>query len=105
MLVIGVALATSSTFLVKPTQERFGKKLIIGFSLVIMFVCVMAFALLPSGALAMVPVFLFYFCFGVSYPTMLGLTIPAALIGAVIWVFTRRRADVRSAVNVESSGP
>lgn len=39
------------------------------------------------------------------YPTMLGLTIPAALIGAVIWVFTRKRANVRPAVDDAASGP
>ena len=39
MLVIGVALATSSTFLVKPAQERFGKRQILGASLLTMVVC------------------------------------------------------------------
>jgi hypothetical protein len=33
------------------------------------------------------------------YPTMLVLTIPAALIGAIFWVFTNKRANERSAVD------
>ena len=73
MLVIGIALATSSTFLVKPTQERFGKQQIIGASLTVMLVCALSFVLLPVAVLTFVPVFLFYFLFGVSYPTLLGL--------------------------------
>jgi predicted MFS family arabinose efflux permease len=73
MLVIGVALATSSTFLVKPAQARFGKRQIIGASLLVMVVCVLAFALIPVAFLAYIPIFFFYFLFGVSYPTLLGL--------------------------------
>jgi len=73
MLVIGVALATSSTFLVKPVQKRADKRQIVGASLLVMVVCVMAFALIPVAVLAYVPVFFFYFLFGVSYPTLLGL--------------------------------
>ncbi|MCG6858408.1 MAG: MFS transporter [Salaquimonas sp.] len=73
MLVIGVALATSSTFLVKAAQQRFGKREIIGVSLLTMVVCSLAFVLLPVAYLTYVPAFLFYFLFGVSYPTLLGM--------------------------------
>jgi len=73
MLVIGVALASSSTFLVKPVQKRVGKQRIIGASLLVMVACVMAFALIPVAVAAYVPVFFFYALFGVSYPTLLGL--------------------------------
>jgi len=73
MLVIGIALATSSTFLVKPAQERFDKRQIIGMSLMTMVVCAIAFALIPVAVLTYLPVFFFYFLFGVSYPTLLGL--------------------------------
>jgi len=73
MLVIGVALATSSTFLVKPVQKRFDKRQIIGVSLITMLLSVLAFALLPVAFLAYIPVFFFYFLFGVSYPTLLGI--------------------------------
>ncbi|MDU9007122.1 MFS transporter [Sedimentitalea todarodis] len=73
MLVIGVALATSSTFLVNPVQKRFGKRTIVGASLGTMMVCALAFALIPVAVLTFIPIFLFYFIFGVSYPTLLGL--------------------------------
>ena len=73
MLVIGAALATSSTFLVKPVQKRFDKRQIVGASLLVMVVSVFAFALIPLAVLTYVPVFFFYFLFGVSYPTILGL--------------------------------
>ena len=72
-LVIGFALAFSSTFLVKPAQERVSKHTIIYTSLVVMVICGFGFAFSPSGVLSYVPVFFFYFFFGVSYPTMLGL--------------------------------
>ncbi|MFD0910996.1 MFS transporter [Ruegeria arenilitoris] len=71
MVVIGVALAFSSTFLVKPALERFSKHNIIYVSLIVMVICGFAFS--PSGVLSYVPVFLFYFLFGVAYPTLLGL--------------------------------
>ncbi len=73
MLVIGVALATSSTFLVKPVQQRFDKRRIVGVSLMTMVICVLAFALVPVAFLTFIPVFFFYFLFGVSYPTLLGM--------------------------------
>jgi MFS family permease len=73
MLVIGVALATSSAFLVKPVQARVNKQRIIGASLLVMIGSVLAFVLLPVAVLTFIPVFLFYFLFGVSYPTLLGL--------------------------------
>jgi predicted MFS family arabinose efflux permease len=73
MLVIGAALAFSSTFLVKPVQQRIDKRQIMRASLMTMVVCAFAFALLPVAALTFVPVFLFYFLFGVSYPTVLGI--------------------------------
>ena len=73
MLVIGVALATSSTFLVKPAQKRFSKRKIVQASLLTMVICSLAFALIEIAPLTFVPVFLFYFLFGVAYPTLLGL--------------------------------
>ncbi len=73
MLVIGVALALSSTFLVKPAQLRFSKKSIVQVSLVAMVVCSIALVLSPVAWLCFVPLFGFYFFFGVSYPTLLGM--------------------------------
>jgi MFS family permease len=73
MLVIGAALAFSSTFLVKPAQERFDKQTIVRASLLVMLVCALAFVASPIAWLSLIPVFGFYFCFGVSYPTLLGI--------------------------------
>ncbi|MEM8629999.1 MAG: MFS transporter [Pseudomonadota bacterium] len=73
MLVVGLALASSSTFLVKPMQERFNKRQIVGFTLVVMFVSVLVFTWLPTPIPTYIPLFFFYFLFGVSYPTLLGL--------------------------------
>ncbi|MEM7320374.1 MAG: MFS transporter [Pseudomonadota bacterium] len=73
MVVIGFALAFSSTFLVKPAQERYTKHTIIYISLIVMILCGFAFAFSPSGVFSYVPVFFFYFFFGVAYPTLLGL--------------------------------
>jgi predicted MFS family arabinose efflux permease len=73
MLVIGFALAFSSTFLVKPAQERFAKTLIIGVTLAVWVAASLAVIGSPVALLCFVPVFVFYFCFGVAYPTMLGL--------------------------------
>ena len=73
MVVIGVALALSSTFLVKPAQERFDKRAIVRASLLVMLVCALAIVASPVAWLCMVAVFGFYFFFGVSYPTLLGM--------------------------------
>lgn len=91
MLVIGVALATSSTFLVNPVQKRFGKRTIVSASLGTMMVCAIAFAFSPVAILAFIPIFLFYFLFGISYPTLLGLfsgSVGAADQGWVMGVTT-----------------
>jgi predicted MFS family arabinose efflux permease len=73
MLVIGFALAISSTFLVKPAQQRFSKKQILLGSLVVMPTCSIALAWSPIAWLCFVPMFVFYFVFGVCYPTILGI--------------------------------
>jgi MFS transporter, DHA1 family, tetracycline resistance protein len=73
MLVIGFALAFSSTFLVKPAQERFAKTPIIGVTLAVWAVAALAVSASPIAVLCFVQVFVFYFCFGVAYPTILGM--------------------------------
>ncbi|MEZ5863458.1 MAG: MFS transporter [Geminicoccaceae bacterium] len=73
MLVIGFALAFSSTFLVQPTQARFDKHLIIALTFGLWAGAALAVAASPLALLCFVPVFLFYFCFGVAYPTMIGI--------------------------------
>ena len=72
-LVIGIAIAYSSTFLVAPAQQRFDKRQIVGFSLAVMAVSAVAYIASPIAALCYVPVFAFYFIFGVAYPTLLGI--------------------------------
>ncbi len=73
MVVIGFALAFSSTLLVKPAQERFSKFHIMRASIITMVICALLFVFSPSGVLSYVPVFFFYFFFGVAYPTILGI--------------------------------
>jgi predicted MFS family arabinose efflux permease len=73
MLVIGVALAYSSTFLVAPAQQCFDKRRIIECSFVVMVVSAIAYIAAPVAYLCYIPIFVFYFFFGVSYPTLLGI--------------------------------
>lgn len=73
MVVIGVALASSSTFLVKPAQERFHKRTLIRASLIVMIVSIAWFITTKSGPASFVAPFFFYLLFGISYPTLLGL--------------------------------
>lgn len=73
MVTIGVALAFSSTFLVVPAQRRFGKQTIIAGNLIVWTICAALFVLSPVAVLCFIPVFAFYFVFGISYPTFLGL--------------------------------
>lgn len=73
MLTIGVALAISSTFLVAPALKRFDKKSIIAINMLVWAICAVAFVASPIAILCFVPLFFFYFIFGISYPTILGL--------------------------------
>jgi predicted MFS family arabinose efflux permease len=72
-LVIGIAIAYSSTFLVAPVQKRFDKQWIVGASLAVMAVSAIAYVASPIAVLCYAPVFAFYCIFGVSYPTLLGI--------------------------------
>ncbi|MEM0906284.1 MAG: MFS transporter [Pseudomonadota bacterium] len=73
MLVIGAALALSSTFLVAPIQNRYDKRLILQATFLVMALSALAVILSPSGILTFIPIFLFYFFFGFAYPTLLSL--------------------------------
>ncbi|MCX2724263.1 MFS transporter [Roseibium salinum] len=95
MLTIGVALAFSSTFLVVPAQKRFSKQAILGGTFVVWAVSAAAFVASPIALLTFVPVFCFYFVFGIAYPTFLGLYSAAVsdeeqgwVMGVTIAVFT-----------------
>jgi DHA1 family tetracycline resistance protein-like MFS transporter len=95
MLTIGVALAFSSTFLVAPVQRRVDKQTIIAANLIVWAACTAAFITSPVAILCFVPVFIFYFVFGISYPTFLGLYAASVndeeqgwIMGITIAVFT-----------------
>lgn len=95
MLTIGAALAFSSTFLVVPAQKRFSKEAILGTTFVVWALSAAAFVASPVALLTFIPVFCFYFVFGVAYPTFLGLYSAAVsdeeqgwIMGVTIAVFT-----------------
>ncbi|MGI9402209.1 MAG: MFS transporter, partial [Rhizobiaceae bacterium] len=73
MLVIGFALAFSSTFLVIPTLARFNKQTVILTNLIVWGLCAAAIVVIPVAWLCFIPIFCFYFIFGVSYPTFLSM--------------------------------
>ncbi|MEM7461129.1 MAG: MFS transporter [Pseudomonadota bacterium] len=73
MLVIGFALAFSSTFLVTPTLARFSKQTVILANFVVWGLCGAAIILIPYAWMCFIPIFCFYFIFGVSYPTFLSM--------------------------------
>ncbi len=73
MLTIGVALAISSTFLVVPVQKRMDKQTILALTFLVWGLSTIVFIASPAAVLCFLPVFTFYFIFGVGYPTFLGL--------------------------------
>ena len=95
MLTIGVALAFSSTFLVVPAQKRFSKEAILGTTFVVWAISAAAFIASPVAILTFIPVFCFFFLFGIAYPTFLGLYAGAVgdeeqgwVMGITIAIFT-----------------
>ncbi|MEO9774246.1 MFS transporter [Roseibium sp.] len=95
MLTIGFALAFSSTFLVVPAQKRFSKEAILGLTFTVWALSAAAFIAAPNALLTFIPVFCFYFVFGIAYPTFLGLYSAAVgdeeqgwVMGVTIAVFT-----------------
>lgn len=73
MLVIGFALAGSSTFLVTPALARFSKQRIITANLIVWAISAAAVIISPYGWLCFIPIFCFYFIFGITYPTLLAI--------------------------------
>ncbi|MEM6583308.1 MAG: MFS transporter [Pseudomonadota bacterium] len=73
MIIMGSALAFSSTFLVAPAQARFKKPLLLLASLSMMVIMGYLFVATSNPYLVFVPPFLFYLMFGIAYPTILGL--------------------------------
>lgn len=95
MLVIGLAVALSGTFLVAPAQKRFDKRWIVGATLAVIILCTIAFIASPVAPLCYIPVFLFYLFFGVAYPTLLGIFSSSVgpedqgwIMGVTVAVFT-----------------
>jgi len=95
MLTIGIALAFSSTFLVVPAQKRFSKEAILGMTFLVWALSAAAFVASPAAWMTYLPVFCFYFAFGIAYPTFLGLYSAAVgdaeqgwVMGVTIAVFT-----------------
>ena len=95
MLTIGLSLAFSSTFLVVPAQKRFSRQSIMAMTFVIWSLCSCGVIFTPVALLAFVPVFCFYFAFGIAYPTFLGLYAASVddqeqgwVMGVTIAVFT-----------------
>lgn len=73
MMVLGAALAISSALLVGPAQKRFTKKTIMIGATCVMIVCSMLYVFAPLPWLCYVLVFVYYFGFGIAYPTVLGI--------------------------------
>ena len=95
MFTIGVAMAFSSTFLVTSAQKILSKQKIILVNFFVWGLCSAAFVASPIAILCYIPVFIFYFVFGVSYPTFLGLYAASVseqeqgwIMGITIAVFT-----------------
>jgi predicted MFS family arabinose efflux permease len=72
-MVLGIGLATSSTLLVAPTQKRFTKRTIMIGMMVIMIAGAILYTLAPYPWLCYVLIFVYYFGFGIAYPTVLGI--------------------------------
>ncbi|MEM8552480.1 MAG: MFS transporter [Pseudomonadota bacterium] len=70
---IGLAIILSSTYLIVPAHRRFSKRHIIVGTMVVWTLSVALFIASPIAWLCFVPVFTFYFVFGVAYPTMLAM--------------------------------
>ncbi len=95
MLVIGFALAGSSTFLVTPALARFSKQRIVAVNLVVWALSAAAIIVIPVGWLCFIPIFCFYFIFGITYPTLLSMFSGAVsdeeqgwVMGITVAVFT-----------------
>ena len=73
MVVLGVALATSSTFLVEPAQKAFSKITIIATAAIVMVVCALLFVAATTPVYCYILIAVFFFGFGIAYPTLLGI--------------------------------
>lgn len=72
MLVLGVALATASLFLVGPAQDRLTTRTIVKAMLGVMVVIPLLYVIAPQAWYCFVLIFIYYIGFGICYPAMLG---------------------------------
>ncbi|MEM6462827.1 MAG: MFS transporter [Pseudomonadota bacterium] len=73
MMILGIALASSSTFLVGPVLERFGKRPVILLVTITIIISSVLFVATPLPVVSYIAVATFYFGFGVAYPALLGI--------------------------------
>ncbi len=73
MLVVGIGLGISSSFLVKPFQASFARKKIVYIGFAIMGVSAIMFSLVGVAVLTFIPLFVYFMCVGTVYPTLLGI--------------------------------
>lgn len=72
MMVLGIALATSSALLVAPAQKRLTRHAIAIAMSCLMVVGSLAYIAAPMPWLCYVVIFVYYFGFGIAYPKLLG---------------------------------
>jgi predicted MFS family arabinose efflux permease len=73
MMVLGVALASSSTLFVGTVQKRFTKVTIVAAMICTMIVCSLLYVVAPHPLYCYALIFIYYFGFGIAYPTILGI--------------------------------
>jgi MFS family permease len=73
MMILGIALAASSTFFVDPVLGRFGKRPVIAALTVIMAISSILFIVTPLPVFCYVFIATYYFGFGIAYPALLGI--------------------------------
>ena len=73
MMVMGIALATSSSLLVEPAQNRLSKSAIVAADAVLMAISTVVFILADTPLVCYAAIAVFYFGFGIAYPTLLGI--------------------------------
>ena len=73
LVILGVAMGLTSTFLVTPVNKRFGKQAIIGAALVVMAISSIASIFAPTAVVALALVVPFIVAFALYYPTILSM--------------------------------
>jgi predicted MFS family arabinose efflux permease len=73
MMILGIALATSSALFVAPAQKHFTKRKIVIAMICLMIVGALLYALAPHPVYCYFLIFVYYFGFGIAYPTILGI--------------------------------